>query len=63
LNTFSEKEAMHWEEIRMHGLGRILIEKIIKMSLIPVNTFLEDFFKDKVPNFPPHDAEGLDIEY
>lgn len=62
LNTFSEKEAKHWEETGMKGLGKIPIEKVVKMPLIPVNSILEKYFKDKAPNFISLDVEGLDLE-
>ncbi len=62
LSTFSEKEARHWEVTGMKGHGKIPIEKVIKMSLVPVNTILEKYFKDKAPNFISLDVEGLDLE-
>ncbi|WP_394767235.1 FkbM family methyltransferase [Ferruginibacter sp.] len=62
LSTFSKKEAQHWEEIGMKGLGKIPVEKIIKMPLTPVNTILEKYFSNKSPNFISLDVEGLDLE-
>ena len=62
LNTFSEKEARHWENIGMKGLGKIPIEKIIKMPLVTVNNILEQHFNGKSPNFISLDVEGLDLE-
>ncbi|MEO7769105.1 MAG: FkbM family methyltransferase, partial [Ferruginibacter sp.] len=62
LNTFSEKEAKHWEETGMKGLGKIPIEKVIKMQLISINAILEEYFKDNSPNFISLDVEGLDLE-
>jgi FkbM family methyltransferase len=62
LSTFSEKEAKHWEEVGMKGLGKIPVEKVIKMPLTPVNGILEKYFKDKAPNFISLDVEGLDLE-
>ncbi len=62
LSTFSEKEAKHWEEVGMKGLGKIPVEKVIKMPLTPVNTILDKYFRDKAPNFISLDVEGLDLD-
>ncbi|MEO6719867.1 MAG: FkbM family methyltransferase [Ferruginibacter sp.] len=62
LNTFSEKEAKHWAEVGMKGLGKIPIEKIVKMPLIPINDILGKYFEHKAPNFISLDVEGLDLE-
>jgi FkbM family methyltransferase len=62
LSTFSEKEARHWENIGMKGMGRIPIEKVIKMPLVNINTILEKYFNGKAPNFISLDVEGLDLE-
>lgn len=62
LSTFSAKEAKHWEETGMKGLGKIPVEKIIKMPLITVNDILEKYFASKPPNFISLDVEGLDLE-
>lgn len=62
LNTFSEKEARHWEEIGMKGLGKIPVEKVIKMPLVPINSIMEKYFSEKVPDFISLDVEGLDLE-
>ncbi len=62
LSTFSEKEAKHWAEIGMKGMGKIPIEKVIKLPLIPVNEILEKYFSDKSPDFVSLDVEGLDLE-
>ena len=62
LNTFSEKEARHWEETGMKGLGKVAVEKVIKLPLIPINQVLEKYFKDKAPDFISLDVEGLDLE-
>jgi FkbM family methyltransferase len=62
LNTFSEKEAKHWEEVGMKGLGKIPVEKIIKMPLVPVNSIMEKYFPEKAPDFISLDVEGLDLE-
>jgi FkbM family methyltransferase len=62
LSTFSEKDAKHWEETGMKGLGKIPVEKVIKMPLIPVNTILEKYAGSQAPNFISLDVEGLDLE-
>ncbi len=62
LSTFSEKEAKHWELIGMKGLGKIPVEKVIKIPLIPVNTILEKYFPLAAPNLMSIDVEGLDTE-
>ena len=53
---------MHWQEIGMKGLGKIKIEKVIKMSMVPINNILEKYFKEKPPDFISLDVEGLDFE-
>ncbi len=62
LNTFSEKEARHWEETGMKGLGKIAVERVIKMPLTPINNILQQYFTTKAPNFISLDVEGLDLE-
>lgn len=62
LSTFSEKEAKHWMEVGMKGMGKIPIEKVIKMPLVPVNSILEKYFADKAPDILSLDVEGLDLE-
>jgi len=62
LNTFSKKEAEHWAETGMKGMGKIPIEQVIKMPLIPVNKILEKYFNEKAPDFISLDVEGLDLE-
>jgi methyltransferase, FkbM family len=61
LSTFSEKEAMHWEQVGMPGLGKIKIEKIIRVPLININNILEKHFKTS-PDLLSIDVEGLDYE-
>ncbi len=61
LSTFSAVEAHHWEENGMKGLGKIPVEKVIQMPLVPVNQILEKYF-DQVPNFISIDVEGLDLD-
>ena len=62
LSTFSEKEARHWEITGMKGMGKIKVEKVIKMPLTVVDTILEKYFKNNVPDFISLDVEGLDLE-
>lgn len=62
LSTFSKEEAMHWETIGVKGLGKIPVEKVIKMPLVPVNEILNEYFSDSAPNFVSVDVEGLDLE-
>ena len=62
LSTFSEKEARHWEITGMKGMGKIKVEKVIKMPLTVVNTILEKYFKNTTPDFISLDVEGLDLE-
>ena len=62
LNTFSKKEVEYWQEVGMKGLGKISIEKIIKMKLVPINTILANYFDNKTPDIISLDVEGLDFE-
>lgn len=62
LGTFSEKDAKHWEMIGMKGIGKIPVEKVIKLKLIPVNTVLEKYFSAARPYFISLDVEGLDLQ-
>lgn len=62
LSTFSAKEAKHWEETGMKGLGKIRVEKVIKMPLITINDILGKYFAGKAPNFISLDVEGLDLD-
>lgn len=61
LSTFSEKEALHWQEVGMHGLGKIKYEKIIKMPLININTLIQKYFQT-TPDLLCIDVEGWDFE-
>jgi len=61
LSTFSKEEARHWEEVGMKGLGKIPVEKVIKMPLVPVNNILDKYFNNAAPNFISLDVEGLDL--
>jgi FkbM family methyltransferase len=62
LSTFSETEAKHWEENGMKGLGKIPVEKVIKIPLVSINSIFENYFQNKAPNFISIDVEGLDLE-
>ena len=62
LSTFSKNEADHWEKIGMKGMGKIPVEKTLKMPLIPINQILEKYFAGKSPDFISLDVEGLDLK-
>ncbi len=62
LSTFSKAEANHWETVGMKGLGKLSVEAILKIPLIPVNEVIEGHFRDRPPNFLSLDIEGLDLE-
>jgi methyltransferase, FkbM family len=62
LSTFSEKEALHWKNVGMKGLGKINYEKIMKIPLLNINSILEQYFNEKAPNLISLDVEGLDLD-
>ncbi len=62
LSTFSKEEADHWQQVGMKGMGKIPLDKVIKMSLTPVNKILQQYFSDKPLNLVSLDVEGLDFE-
>lgn len=62
LSTFSKKEADHWQNVGMKGTGKIPLEKIIQMPLVPINQIFEKYFSKAAPNFISLDVEGLDLE-
>jgi FkbM family methyltransferase len=62
LSTFSKTEAEHWQVNGMKGLGKIPVEKIVKMQLLPINHILEKYFSEAAPNFISIDVEGLDLD-
>jgi FkbM family methyltransferase len=62
LSTFSESEARHWQEIGMKGLGKIPLEKIIKLPLVPINSILEKYFSEREIDILSLDVEGLDFD-
>lgn len=61
LSTFSEKEALHWQQVGMFGLGKVKFEKIIKIPLIEINTIIKDHF-ETVPDLLCIDVEGWDLQ-
>lgn len=62
LSTFSESHAKHWEEVGMKGLGKIPIDKVIRIPMISINDILEKHFSKAAPNFISLDVEGLDLD-
>lgn len=62
LSTFSYKSAYHWENVGMKGVGKIKIEKTIKIPLISFNQIFQDYFKDRMPDFVNIDVEGFGLE-
>jgi len=62
LSTFSKSEAEHWETNGMKGLGKIPVQEVIKMQLLPIDNILEKHFPATAPNFISIDVEGLDLE-
>jgi hypothetical protein len=46
LSTFSEKDAMYWQEVGMKGHGKIYFEDIIEVDLVPINDILRKYFID-----------------
>lgn len=61
-NTFSKKDAMHWENVGEKSRGKIKVKEVIKMSIVHVNSILEKYFPEKAPDFISLDVEGLDLE-
>lgn len=57
LNTFSKEEAERYQ-----GYGTYKIEDIFKVSLVPCNQIIDEYFGSKAPNFITIDVEGLDFE-
>jgi len=62
MSTFSKLEATHWQEVGLKGVGKIKIEKVLKIKLIPVNTIFNTYFSDKQLNLLSIDVEGLDLD-
>ncbi len=61
LSTFSEKEALHWQNVGMKGIGRIGFEKVIKMQLITINRIFEKYNNISF-DLLSIDVEGMDFE-
>jgi FkbM family methyltransferase len=61
LSTFSAEQAKHWAEVGMKGVGKIPVEEVIRIPLVPVNNILEAHFNGKAPNYMSVDVEGLDL--
>ena len=61
LSTFSEKEALHWNETGMSGIGKIEYEKVIKIPLLNINSIIEKYL-GAAPDLLSIDVEGLDLE-
>jgi hypothetical protein len=64
LSTFSEKDAMYWQEVGMKGHGKIYFEDIIEVDLVPINEILYKYFisQKKSIDFISLDVEGLDLD-
>jgi FkbM family methyltransferase len=62
LSTFSKEEAAHWETVGMKGYGKIPIEAVIKVPLVPINDIISAQFRTRGPNFLSLDIEGLDLD-
>lgn len=62
LSTFSREEATHWETVGLKGVGRIPVERVVSVPLIPIDRIIAENFCGKPPNFLSLDVEGLDLE-
>jgi FkbM family methyltransferase len=62
LSTFSKEEARHWEVVGAKRFGKIPVEKVIKVKLVPINQIITDNFSGKAPNLLSLDVEGLDFD-
>ena len=60
-STFSKKEALHWQDVGLYGLGKVKFEKVIKIPLININTLIKDYCKT-IPDLLCIDVEGWDFE-
>jgi FkbM family methyltransferase len=56
LNTFSKEEMIHLE-----ATGNLLKE-VKKITMLPVNKIMEDYFKGVSPDLISIDAEGVDFD-
>jgi Methyltransferase FkbM domain len=56
INTFDKKIAdKHVKE------GKVVLTKVVKMPLVPINRVVEEHFHGEAPDFLSIDAEGLDL--
>ncbi len=64
LSTFSEKDAMYWQEVGMKDYGKIYFQNIIEVDLVPINEILDKYFinLNKPIDFISLDVEGLDLD-
>jgi FkbM family methyltransferase len=62
LSTFSRSEATHWEAVGMKDHGKIPVEKVIQVPLVPINQIIAENFAGLAPNFLSLDVEGLDLD-
>jgi FkbM family methyltransferase len=58
LNTFSKEDA---EELQRKSPGRQVIEKVLKMPLLNINTIMQEHLGG-APNFLSIDTEGMDFD-
>jgi FkbM family methyltransferase len=57
-NTFDKDEA---ERAVGKSGGKVRVEKVIKMPLVPINRIIEDHYYGKAPDFLSIDVEGMDL--
>jgi FkbM family methyltransferase len=57
-NTFDKDEA---ERAVGKSEGRVKIEKVVKMALVPINRIIEGHFHGKSPDYLSIDVEGMDL--
>lgn len=62
LSTFSKEEALHWETVGMQGLGKIPVQKVMRVPLITIDRIFKEYFPDRAPHFMSVDVEGLDLD-
>jgi FkbM family methyltransferase len=62
LSTFSKEDADHWQTVGMQGQGRIAVEKVIRVPLVPVNEVISANFGGRGPNLLSLDIEGMDLQ-
>lgn len=57
-NTFDRSEA---ERAVKETGGKVKVEKVVKMPLVPINRVIEQWFRGKAPDFLSIDVESLDL--